>query len=229
MKRTRIFYSVALVGLLLAGGLPSLFSQPRTNDPLSQTVRLKLDHVNTPDAVTQVLLDADLPGGISVVNYCGGYATRDLRPSQNSVRGVLNAVVSTDPNYLWRVNEGVVNLSPRYTKNHFLETVIPKLELENVKTPDEALQALLAIPEVDRQATHELGSRVAEGYAYGFSVNGPAVSERQSSFSLALKDVTVRDALNSIAKSSGGGIWVLVKNECTNGNRKTYSLKFVHK
>lgn len=76
-----------------------------------------------------------------------------LRPFTVSLRALLDAGVSADPQYSWKMNKGVVNLVPRYGEFHLLETIISKLDIENVKTPDEALNRLLALPEVQDQAS----------------------------------------------------------------------------
>ena len=227
MKAIRILFRVVLAGSLLIVIMAPLFSQPRSKDPLAQAVHVKLDRVNTPDAVSQALLDAGLPGGIAALHYCGGFPTRALKPASISVRGLLDEVVSTDPSYSWRLNDGAVNLTPRYTKIHLLETRVPKLELKQVKTPDEALNMLMALPEVQRQVKNELGNRAVEGLAYAFPANA-AGGEREKTFSIALNDATIAEALNAIAKAYGSAVWVLVKNECNNSGRKNFSIKFIY-
>ena len=225
MKIITILCRVALAGSLLAVMLTPLSSQPRSQDPLTQPVHVNLDRVTTPDAVAQALLDARVPGGITVLHYCGGFPARSLKPSSSSLRGVLDAVVSSDPDYSWRLDDGVVNLVPLNIRINFLETHIPKLELKAVKTPHEALNMLMALPEVQRQAQSELGSRLVEGFAYAFGTEG---SEREKTFSIALNNVTVAEALNAIAKAYGVAVWVLVKNECNNTERKSFSIKFIY-
>lgn len=192
-----------------------------------QAVHVTLDRVNTPDAVSQALLDAGVPGGIAALYYCGGFQTRSLKLSSSSVRGVLDAVVSSDPSYTWRLDDGAVNLVPRYTKIHFLETRIPKLELKDVKTPNEALNLVMALPEVQRQAKNELDDRRFEGFAYAYSSN-PVVGQQEKPFSLALTNTTVAESLNAIAKTYNSAVWVLVKNECNNTGRKSFSIKFIY-
>ena len=227
MKITKSLCPVALAGSLLVVIMPALSSQPRSKDPLTQAVNIKLDRVNTPDAVSQALLDAGVPGGITVLHYCGGFPTRSIKPSNNSVRGVLDAVVATDPSYSWSLDKGAVNLTPRNTKIHFLETRVSKLEMQELKTPDEALNRLMELPEVQRKAKSELGSRSVEGFAYAFPTNAEG-AERKKTFSIALKDTTVAEALNAIGKAYGSAVWVLVKNECNNGGQKNYSIKFIY-
>jgi hypothetical protein len=169
-----------------------------------------------------------VPGGITVLHYCGGFPTRSIKPSNNSVRGVLEAVVATDPSYSWRLDDGAVNLTPRNTKLHFLETRVSRLELKEVKTPDEALNILMQLPEVQRQAKNELGSRLVEGFAYAFSTNATGESQREDTLSMELNNTTVAEALNAIAKAYRNAVWVLVKNECNNGGRKSFSIKFIY-
>lgn len=202
----------------------ALTSQTPSEDRLAQPVRVKLDGVNTPDTVAEALYDAAMPGGIAVLHYCGGFPTRSLRPSSPSLRALLDAVVSADPDYSWGVNEGVVNLIPRHIKLQFLDTRVSKLDLE-FKTPDEALNILLALPNVQSQANRELGSRLFQGFPYPYP---PGDSQQAKTFSIKLMDSTVTEALNAIAKANGSAVWVLVKNECNNSGRKNFSIKFIH-
>ncbi len=224
MKVLGILCSVTLVGSLLTA-LPTPLTSQTLNDRLSSSVQVRLNGVNTPDTVAEALYDAEMPGGIAVVHYCGGFPTRSLKPSTPSVRGLLDAVVSADPDYSWRVNEGVVNLTPRYVKLQFLDTKVSKLDLK-LKTPDESLNALLILPEVQNQAKKELGSRVVQGSPYAFSTNGEG--QQQKTISVMLSDTTVADALNKIARAYGTAVWVLVKNECNRSGRNTFSIKFIH-
>ena len=226
MKAIKILCRAALAGTLLTMILAPSSSQTRSKDPLERPVHVKLDRVNTPDAVAEALLNAAMPGGIAVLHYCGGYPTRSLKTSSTSVRGLLDEVVSTDPAYFWRLKGGVVNLIPRYIRLHFLDTRVSKLDLKE-KTPDEALNILLALPEVQSQANSELGSRLGQGFVYAFPANaGSGQQEKRSS--LELTDATVAEALNAIAKAHGSAVWVLVKNECNNSGRKNFSIKFIH-
>jgi hypothetical protein len=226
MKVITILCQVGLAGSLLAVMMTPLSSRPRSQDPLTQPVHVNLDGVTTPDAVAQALLETRVPGGITALYYCGGFPTRSFKPSNSSLRAVLDAVVSSDPNYSWRLHDGAVNLVPRNIRINFLETHIPKLELKHVKTPDEALNKLMALPEVQRQWQSELGGRLVEGGAYAFGLNATVASEK--TFSIALNNATVAEALNAIAKAHGVAVWVLVKNECSNGGRKSFSIKFIH-
>jgi hypothetical protein len=228
MKVIKNLRRVALAGSLLAVIMTPLSSQPRSKDPLTQAVHVNLDRVSTPDAVSQTLLDAGVPGGITALHYCGGFPMRSLKPSSNSVRGILDAVVSTDPSYVWRLDDGAVNVIPRYTKIHFLETRVSRLELKEVKTPDEALNILMQQPEVQRQAKNELGLRLVEGFAYAFLTNATVDSQRENTLSMELNNTTVAEALNAIAKAYRNAVWVLVKNECNNGGRKSFSIKFIY-
>jgi hypothetical protein len=227
MKATKMLCRAVLAGSLLIIIMTPSSSQPSPKDPLAQPVHVKLDRATTPDVVAQALLDTDLPGGITVLHYCGGFPTRSLKPSGNTVRGLLNEVVSTDPNYSWSLEDGVVNLIPRYKKIHFLETGVSKLELNQLKTPDAALNILMGLPEVEKQMNSELGTRVLDGFVYAYPANAPN-APREKTFSIALTNTTVAEGLNAIAKAYGSAVWVLVKNECNNSGRKTFSIKFIY-
>jgi hypothetical protein len=215
-----------LAGVTLTLTLTSLSSQTVSRDPLKQPVRVGLAAANTPDRVAQALIDAEIPGGLALIHYCGGFPEHSLKPAPVSLRALLDAVVSADPQYSWEMDKGVVNLIPRYGAFHILETRISKLDLENVKTPDEALNLLLALPEVQAQTRRELGSRVVQGAAYAYPATFDA--KRAKTFSVTGANITFRDALNLIAISHGKAVWVLVRGECANNVRKTFSIKFIY-
>jgi hypothetical protein len=218
-----------LAGVTLTLTLTSLSSQTVSRDPLKQPVRVRLAAANTPDRVAQALMDAEIPGGLALIHYCGGFPEHSLKPATLSLRGLLDAVVSADPQYSWEMDKGVVNLVPRYGAFHVLETRISKLDLENVKTPDEALNRLLALPEVEAQTRRELGSRVFQGGAFAYPATLDLDAKGAKTFSVTATNITLRDALNLIAISHGKAVWVLARGECANNVRKSFSIKFIYK
>ena len=95
--------------------------------------------------------------------------------------------------------------------------------------PNEALSQLLALPEVGKVATDELGLRTVTGGPYPFSMDGREPERKK--VSLSLTNVTVREALNAIARAHGSAVWILVKQEdCGLGNgSKFFELHFISK
>ncbi|HEV2828206.1 MAG TPA: hypothetical protein VGW76_11450 [Pyrinomonadaceae bacterium] len=106
----------------------------------------------------------------------------------------------------------------------FLQTMLPKVEINKAASLRDALNELLKIPEVRRQEQRYLGSRLIQGFAYGFGQ--AAKPDEREKLSLSATNVTVREALNLIALK-GGAVWLLSPTRCK--GRAIYSIDFVAK
>ena len=80
---------------------------------------------------------------------------------------------------------------------------------DSISLPNEALSQLLALPEVAKAARGELGFQTVTGEPYAFMMDD-SKPERQK-VSLSLTNVTVREALNAIARAHGTAVWILVR------------------
>ena len=228
MKTIRVLTIVAAAGLLI--GLPQIIWSQKAADSTEILNRasdgVQLNNATTPDILAQALMNAGVPGGIAVKAYCGGLQRRFLRPSKKTLRGVLDAVVSADLEYSWDVDHGVVNFVSRDNEPLFLKSKVSKLEIRGAE-PNEALSQLLSLPEVKKAARGELGFQTVTGGPYAFMMDG-SQPERQK-LSVSLTNVTVREALNAIARAHGSAVWILVKQEdCGPGNgQKFFDLHFI--
>ena len=142
-----------------------------------------------------------------------------------TLRALLDAAAAAEPDYGWTVNNGVVNWIPRYDQSKFLNTTVTKLEISDAQTTSAALEELLALPEVQKQARFELGVRTVTGGLYGYNVSGKKVETKR--ISVSAQALTVREALNAIARAGGNGIWILIRGEClAPDGRKFFSIDF---
>lgn len=66
-----------------------------------------------------------------------------------------------------------------------------------------------------------------QGAAYAYPATFEAKQEK--AFSVTATNITVRDALNSIAVAHAKAVWILVKQECASNGRKSFSIKFIYK
>jgi hypothetical protein len=109
------FLTIVAAAALLFGVPQFIWSQnaPDSTDILNRPSEgVQLSNVTTPDILAQALTNAGVPGGIAVRNNCGGFERHFLSPSKKTLRGVLDAVSSADPEYSWNVDRGVVKLCP---------------------------------------------------------------------------------------------------------------------
>jgi hypothetical protein len=218
---------IGLVGTLFIVQAFSANQKSTVSDNLldARKVTLSLKHTTISDALAKALWTTETPGGIAVFYYCEGIPRHSFQLSNTPLRDILDEVIVAKPDYFWEFKNGVVNLLPRYHLPLFLGTIIPKFETNDIETPNEALAQLLALPEVQNQVRAELGIRAITGGFYAYGGNG--VKPTREKFSVAVSNVTVREALNAIARADGSAVWVLLKNGCNNGGRSTFSLNFI--
>ena len=97
----------------------------------------------------------------------------------------------------WRRNGGTIELYPAERAHPLLDTRISSLRINNAKV-NEALQQLLSTAEV-KQALLNFGPRLVPIV--------PRDDYPDISFSLSADHITLRQALNQIAESSGTRFW----------------------
>ena len=112
-------------------------------------------------------------------------------------RQLLDVIVLGHPQYRWREVDGSIDFSPVSGGSPVLDTVIPNFEVKDAYF-SEATNSLLNLPEVQGSLAAMALTRNEEGY------HPRSVSKR---FSLRLEQVTVRRALNEIARRSGTNFW----------------------
>ena len=183
-----------------------------------------LQNVMVGQAVVNALIGAGAPGGVATVNDCNRPVTLVFTPRDASLRGVLDSIVATDPRHTWEVKDDVINVFPSTGLPPFFAVRISRFEISQVETPNEALFQLLAIPEV-RQAQISLGRHAVQGGVYVFCPGCPRKETKK--ISINLKDVTVQEALNAIARAHGSAVWRFSQTECSGHN--SFSLDFAVK
>jgi hypothetical protein len=111
---------------------------------------------------------------------------------------VLNAIVKSEPRYQWREVDGVFEVFPITGTSPFLEMTISSLRLTDVSSA-EAINQLMDLPEV---------SSVVMSMRLKRRANNTSSAASEQKFSINLGRVTLRQALNQIAKESGKGYWM---------------------
>lgn len=219
-----------LMAVILGSLMMATVSYPgqgldRSSRLLNRQVKgANLKNVMVGQAVVNALLNADTPGGVANVSDCKGMVTHTFTPRDSSLRGVLDSIVATDPRYTWGVMDGVINVIPRNGLPPFFGVRISKFDAVEVDSPRDALFQLLAMPEL-RQAKLNLGRHAVQGGAYAFCPECPPKETKK--FSVRLKGVTVREALNAIASAHGNAVWSFSQSDC--GRQKIFSLDFAGK
>jgi len=119
--------------------------------------------------------------------------------SDATVTDVMNAIVQSSKKYQWRQTGGFVDVWPLAGSNQLLDTRITSFNVKDLSS-SEAFDQLLNLPEVQANMT-----------ALNLKRRAPDVSPgtlSSSRFSVNLEGVSLREALNKIARESHIEIWI---------------------
>jgi hypothetical protein len=124
---------------------------------------------------------------------------------------VLDSIVSQMGNYKWEINDGVVNIIPTKGRDKKFEDLL-SLEIKSFYLGENASLARIRhqikiLPEV-KKFVDENGLKTS-----GFRTGGIyGASQRPVGYELKFSNLTLRQLLNKIAKTKGGG-WILKKQD----------------
>lgn len=183
-----------------------------------------LENVMVGQAALNALLNTDTPGGVATVSDCRATVTHSFTPRDSSLRGILDSIVATEPRYTWELKEGVINVIPRTGLPRFFGVRVVKFDAVDAESPRDVLFQLLALPEL-RETQLSLGRHAVQGGAYVFCPDCPPKETKK--FSVRLKGVTMREALNTIARAHGNAVWSFSQSDC--GGQKIFSIDFAAK
>ncbi len=112
---------------------------------------------------------------------------------------VLNAIVQSASRYQWHNSGGFIEIMPLHGSSPFLDTIIRNFRIDNVDER-EAIKQLVLLPEVQASMAAMSLSRQDLGEA--------ATDKKGEKISIRLESVTLRQALNIVAKQTGTRFWV---------------------
>lgn len=118
-----------------------------------------------------------------------------------TVRTVIERLTSADPRYEWQVTpEGLVDIFPKNAGERLLDVKVSRYRVKN-SSRQQALDDLLKTPEFTA-ALAAVGVTVRTPFSGTFVANGCVPR-----FSLELNDVSMRTAINDLARASGSAFW----------------------
>ena len=162
----------------------------------------------TPGACVLSLRRAGVAGGVAKLNNCETDKPLQVwNPMGAPLRQVLSSLIQTDPRFVWEFQNGVVNLLPATGEPLLLQTRIARFRVENSYRAREALSHLLALDDV-RRGMEDVPLK--DGIAIIKSLESP----HPTAFSVECKDVTLREALNTIARAQGHAVWEYIETHC---------------
>lgn len=163
--------------------------------------------VRPENALVGLLSFAQIPAGMVMVANCAfDMNTVNWNPSGLTVRQALDLLVSEAPRYRWEDDGGVINFLPAGDIPPLLNVKIPRFE-GHFSAPEEALTEIQVLPEL-RKSMSGLDVK------WGANIYVKPLSRHPRNFTLQLKDVTLREALNIIARGDGRAVWTYVETRC---------------
>jgi hypothetical protein len=202
--RITMFRSLAVGPLFL---LLSLFllraasqGQPAKDTPLLQrTVSVGMVDVYASQVLEFLAEKYRIPAGIEIVSSRRTKKVPDKKITimlhQSPLETVLDTIVQADPSYRWEVNGGVVNLLPKDKDDSLVNIEVKSFQINNLSRL-EAKRAIGDLPEV----VSKLKSLGLEPAAISL---WPGRDKRDRlRLSLSLRNTTLRDILNEIAKKT---------------------------
>jgi hypothetical protein len=227
MQRTMIL-TVFIAIAMSSSGLVAQNLQRLSSDEIEgrQVRGIDLNQVTTVNAVTRTLNAAHVPGGIGTITTCGVEQSHDLTPLGPTLRDALDSIVVADPQYRWYLDQGVVNFAPSNNEPTLLDVVITNFKVERGKTQDDIVRELLALPEIGEGITRlQLSQGFTEIGIRSLARPGFSQGEENKGFALHLRNTTVREALNAVARAHGSAAWSYQEKRC-NGP-KEFSIRFL--
>jgi len=152
-------------------------------------------------ALQRLATECDLTIGYEALPASQGLAEINVDIQDGTLRDILNALITNDPRYTWTTSEQTINVYPVIEEDPLMQLVIPRFRIERADSY-EALNVLFNLPEIRGEL-----ERVKTKRRDFFDGN----SAQLRSFSIDMKQVTVRQTLNAIAHSSNSGFWTFSK------------------
>ena len=128
------------------------------------------------------------------------YSRAEFYLRDPTLADVLNAIAKSAPRYHWRESDEFIEILPLAGSSPLLDTVISNFRVDDVDGRG-AITQLVKLPEVQASmGAMRLNRR---------DPRDASTEENGKKFSLSLESVTLRQALNRIAKESGTRFWIL--------------------
>jgi hypothetical protein len=157
---------------------------------------------------------AQAAGGAVIIHGCEEPSKKVVRYRGSTLREVLDNIVTDDPDYVWEVNDGVVNLAPAKGVPDLLTLRIAAFDSGDATSLVTAGTYLLALPEVRKRAA-------GLGFSQGVLGVGPSSVPAPGTplpppkwLDVHLENVTLFDALNALVRTNGHGQWIYHETHC---------------
>ena len=206
---TRWQWSSVFLALIIITVISGRFdrAQDRQIGVLERRVAaIQVSSSNFHEVLGKLVYKYDVPIGIEVPPLddppISTNVTIDI-PNGN-VRQVLDAVTTVAPHYTWKDVNGAINIVPIADKEPLLDVLIKDFRAADLTT-DEISCAITESPEV-KAALSEFGLRRNDT-----DIIPSGKPKNPKRYSFRLRDVSVRDALNYVIRTTDNRYWVLYR------------------
>jgi len=177
------------------------------------------------NALVATLQGTGVSGGVVTVTQSCEAVVHDFRISKGtSLPQALDALVATDGGHSWSLEKGAVFLVPTAGLPPLLQTRIAEAQFQDKNDLTLAITELLQVKAVrDALSTLQLKALSPE---IGFQKLNRSNSKPEKQ-PLVVRDVSLAQALNSLALEHGGAVWSYVEADC--GGHKTVRIDFISK
>jgi hypothetical protein len=163
-------------------------------------------------AFEDALQVSGVPGGVAFVEACSDQPEPTVHTHGANLRQVLDSITSGDPRYEWRMTGGVINLEPLQGSPALLEIHLKTYDSRGLTDAISAVTFLSSSPEVVRAAAKLGLIHNALGPGLGGIPQGPPPPKKP--LGIRLQNVTLLDALNTIARVNKHGVWTYRETHC---------------
>jgi len=177
------------------------------------------------NALVETLQGTGVSGGVVTVTQSCEAVVHDFRIAKGtSLPRALDALVATDGGHSWSLEKGAVFLVPTAGLPPLLQTRIAEAQFQDKNDLTLAITELLQVKAVrDALSTLQLKALSPE---IGFQKLNRSNSKPEKQ-PLVVRDVSLAQALNSLALEHGGAVWSYVEADC--GGHKTVRIDFISK
>ena len=203
--------------VLLLGAFPVAGHQEQPGKPAAEAELLMRpanvgpSPLSVNSAIQLAILRSGAAGGAVITQGCEEPPNSIVRFQGSTLREVLDDIVTADPDYVWEVKDGVVNLMPAKGVPDLLTLRIGAFDTGDATSITSAKTFLFALPEVRKRA-EELGfDQAASGSGPYAIVPGAPPPPR---IDVRLQDVTLLEALNALVRAHKHGLWIYYETHC---------------
>jgi len=193
---------VALLGVTLTEAVT-----PPPQNPLHQEIT---GYKNSESDLFRALQEASYKYGVplGIETDAQGQTAKNISVSisQGTVGDIFDALIQQAPNYKWVESRGVVNVMPKQDTDSALDLKIARFHVTHA-TPDDLHAAIRSLPEV--RAWLDQHRLVERGLVTSSILIGSNGKTDQPRVSLRLKNMTLREIMNTVVKKPGFRVWLV--------------------